>query len=366
MPELARTSALGHVRKLTFFETPFWTAEAQHLAASPYLGNLRELEIGFTDTQIGPDGAVALGRAKSIRQLQKLDVHNHAIYDDGAEALLYSERLATLTDIHLGNNGLTDDTLVALSHAYNLKLKSLDLMRNHLSGLGLAALDGTHLAGLEFLSVQGNVIGHDGAVNLARMPFVASLRDLRVADCGMDDKALAVLLGAAWSQLTELSLTMNRFGSRAVKALTANRSLARLEVLRAARCEIGPTTARGLGRASLPGLHTLWLGANPLGEQGLRALLSGPLVRTVQTLHLDDARLGDNGAEALARSPTVANVRTLWLSKNRITDRGAAALVESPHLANVQSLYMPDNELGKKGREALVKRFGKRVNVGTT
>src|SRR5262249_54527207 len=142
MPELAQTPALGHVRQLTFFETPFWEAEARHLAASPYLSNLRRFEIPFTDTQIGTGGATALAKAKSLRQLRHLDLYNHAIYDEGAEALIYAERLATLTDINFGNNGLTDDTPAALYKAGNLKLTSLDLANNHLSGPGLAALDG--------------------------------------------------------------------------------------------------------------------------------------------------------------------------------------------------------------------------------
>jgi hypothetical protein len=181
----------------------------------------------------------------------------------------------------------------------------------------------------------------------------------------MDDTALAVLLGAKWPQLTELSLTMNHIGPRAVKALAANRSLTKLEILHAARCEITSTTARELGRVSLPGLRTLWLGANPLGARGVRALLSGPLVQSLDTLHLDDTQLDDDGAVALARSRAVANLRSLWLGENGITNRGALALAESPHLEKVQSLYMPENRVGKKGREALVKRFGDRVDLGT-
>ncbi len=365
MPELARSPALEHVRNLTFFETPFWEAEAVAFAASPHLGNLRSFEIPFTDTQIGAGGAVALARAKSIRQLQTLDLYNHAIFDTGAEALIYSERLATLTDLSLGNNGLTDTTTAALSWADGLKLKSLDLMNNHLSGAGLSALDADHLAGLEHLSIQGNPIGHAGAVNLVQMSFAAHLRDLRVADCDMDDKALAVLLGAAWPQLDELSLTMNTFGSKAAKALAANRSLAGLKSLSVTRCGIGPSAARALGRVSLPALQGLYADHNPLGPKGLRALLAGPLVHQLRTLHIGETELGDEGAEILAGSPAVANVRSLWLRENRITDRGAIALAESLHLANVQSLYMPENAIKKKGREALKRRFGKRINIGT-
>jgi uncharacterized protein (TIGR02996 family) len=364
MRALARTPALKHVRKLTFFETPVWEAEAQHLAASPYLGNLRELHIGFTDTAIGPVGAIALARAKSLRQLQKLDIGNHAIYDAGAEALLTSDRFAGLTDVHFGNNGLTRRTLVALSNATHLKLKSLNLMYNHMSGLDLAELCAPHLAELEQLSLLGNDIRH-AATNLARAPFTANMRELSLASCDMGDDALAVVLGAAWPQLTELLLWGNAlFGSRAAAALTENRSLAKLESLSLARCAIGPTQARVLGQASLPALRNLNADNNPLGAKGVRALLAGPLVRPVRTLHLDETDLGDDGAEVLARSSAVANVRWLPLGQNRITNRGALALAESRHLEGVQSLDLGGNKIGKKGRAALTRRFGKRVDLG--
>jgi uncharacterized protein (TIGR02996 family) len=365
MRDLARTAALGHVRNLTFFETPVREAEARHLAASPYLGNLRELHIGFTDTHIGPAGAIALARAKSIRQLQKLDIGDHAIYDAGASAILTSERLATLTDIHLGNNGLSDGILNTLRDAHHLKLKALDLMSNWLTGSGLAGLGAAHLAGLERLSLQRNPIGPTGAGHLASAPFVANLRELALANCNLDDPALAIVLGAAWPQLTELYVGWNAlFGSRAAAALAANRSLARLEELSLGRCAIGPTQAKILGRASLPALRNLNADNNPLGPEGLGALLAGPLVCPVRTLHLTETELGDDGAEVLARSSAVANVRSLWLRQNRITNRGALALAESPHLADVQYLRVPENKIGKKGREALTRRFGKRVDLG--
>lgn len=364
MPELARTPALQNIRKLTFYNTSLRTVEAEQLASSPYLGNLRELDLGDINTTIGPRGAYAIARAKSLKQLRKLDIGNHAISDDGARQLIHAKCLATLTDISMWNNDLTDSTLFSLSQASHLKLTSLDLMDNFLSGSGLAALDGKHLSSLEYLSVSANSIGHDGAVNLARIPFAENLRNLFAGECAMDDKALAVLLSAEWPQLTELNLWDNGFGSHAAKALAANRSPTKLEELSLARCEIGPTAARALGRASLPVLQSLDADNTTLGPKGIRALLAGPLVSTLRTLHLDEAELGDDGAVALAKSPAVANLRWLRLSENHITNRGAVALAESPYLEAVQSLDLSANKIKKKGREALVKRFGKRVDVG--
>ncbi len=364
MPDLARCRALGHVRQLTFFETPLRTREAEQLAASPHLGNLRALEIPFTDTQIGPRGAAALAGAKSLRRLERLDIYNHAVYDEGAGALFRSARLATLTSLHLGNNGLTDEAALALSEAEHLKLTALDLMSNHLSGTGVAALAGAaHLAGLERLSLYGNPLGHAGAAYLAGAPFARRLRALTLSDCGLGDQAVALVCGTALPALADLHVGWNVVGEQAARALAGNGSLARLETLAVGRGGIGPAVARLLGRASLPGLRTLDVARNPLGPDGVRALLAGPLVGPVRHLELESTELGDEGAKAVAVSPAVANVRWLELRDNRITDRGAIALAESPHLDGVQSLDLSNNRIRAKGRSALTRRFGDRAEV---
>ncbi|MCI0701007.1 MAG: TIGR02996 domain-containing protein [Planctomycetia bacterium] len=364
MPEFARCPALGHVRQLTFFETPFWTAEAEEFAQSPYLGNLREFKIPYTDTQIGPRGAAALANAKSLRQLQHLNLYNHAIFDEGAEKLLTSKRLATLTSLDLGNNGLTDETALALYEADHLKLTSLDLMYNHLSRRGMMAFaDSKHLAGLEYLSLQGNPIEYIGARYLAQEPFLSRLQNLRLGDCELDDEGVAVILGAAWPKLTELYLALNVVGKQSAQALAGNRSLGHVETLSVVRCEIGPTVAKLLGRVSLPSLRDLDAAQNPLGPKGVRGLLAGPLVRFCRHLDIGQSELGDEGAEVVARSSALANVKWLDLGNNRITARGAIALAESRHLEGVQLLDLSDNKIGKKGRDALNRRFGDRVRL---
>ena len=95
-PALAACPALAHVRDLTFFETPFRAREAEQFFASPHLSNLRSFDIGFTDPQMGPRGAQALVGCRSLGPLERLDISNHAVYDEGATALLNSERLAGL------------------------------------------------------------------------------------------------------------------------------------------------------------------------------------------------------------------------------------------------------------------------------
>jgi uncharacterized protein (TIGR02996 family) len=364
MPRLARCPALAHVRQLQFFETPFRAAQAEQLARSPQLGNLRELDIGFTDTEIGPRGAQALANAAALRRLEHLDVHNHAIYDEGAAALLRSKHLATLTHLDLGNNGLTDETANILGAVSHLGLVSLELMSNSLTSDGVAVLAGAaHLGALEHLALYDNRIGNAGATHLVTARFAGRLRKLHVANCGLDDQGMAVVFGAALPNLTDLSVTSNVIGERAAWALADNSSLARLAALSVARCGIGRPVAAVLGRVSLPALRTLRAGYNPLGPEGVRPLLAGPLASAVRHLDLEATELGDAGAEVVAGSPVLSSVRWLQLPQNHISDRGAIALAESPHLDEVGSLDLSRNAIGARGKEALTKRFGNRVRL---
>jgi uncharacterized protein (TIGR02996 family) len=365
MPRLARCPALAHVRQLQFFETPFRAAQAEQLARSPHLGNLRELDIGFTDTGIGPRGARALANAASLRRLEHLDVHNHAIYDEGAAALLRSKNLATLTHLDLGHNGLTDETANVLAAVSHLGLVSLELMSNSLTSDGVAALAGAaHLGALEHLSLPDNRMGNAGATHLVTARFAGRLRKLHVADCGLDDQGTAVVFGGAWPNLTDLGVTSNVVGGRAASALVDNSSLARLSTLSVARCGIGRPVAAILGRASLPALRTLRAGYNPLGPEGVRPLLAGPLASVVRHLDFRGTALSDAGAEVVASSPVLSQVRWLELAENHISDRGAIALAESQYLDEVGALDLSRNAIGATGKDALTKRFGDRVRLG--
>jgi uncharacterized protein (TIGR02996 family) len=362
MPELARCPALRHVRRLEFFETPFRTPEAVQFAGSPHLANLRALDLGFTDTQVGPAGATALARARTLTGLEDLNLFNHAVYDEGAEVLFRSRRLATLTALNLGNNGLTDETALALYEVSALKLRCLELMSNHLTGRGVGALaDAAHLAGLERLSLHNNPIGSSGGWRLVQAHFASRLHYLGVYRCDLDDGALAVLFGGSFPNLEEVHAAANTLGQEAARALVANKSLARLRTLSVSRCGIGTETAAMLAQASLQGLRSLHADGNSLGPAGVRALLAGPLVAPIDHLVLNETDLGDEGAFALASSSTVTKLRWLVLDKNHITDRGAVALAESPYLADVQALELGDNEIGPKGKKALNRRFGDRV-----
>lgn len=364
MPRLAQCPALGHVRKLTFFETPFRATEAEAFARSPYLGNLREFEIPFTDTQIGPRGALALANAPTLIRLEHLDLYNHGIGNAGAIALIQAPHLRTLKKFRLGDNDLTDETLVALAHADQLALTSLDLASNPVTGEGVAALGkATHLAGLTHLFLFDSQIGPHEATTFVEARFAPTLQTLHVVRCHFEDQDLATLFGGDFPNLRVFWAGSNFLGERAARALAGNNRLIHLEKLMIDWCGINAKTAKLLATVSLPALRSLEIAYNPLRSTGVRRLLAGPLVRALTRLDLERTELGDVGAKEVARSLNVANVRWLQLGANQITDPGAIALAESPHLEEVQLLDLTENDIGSKGQTALTERFGDRVRI---
>jgi uncharacterized protein (TIGR02996 family) len=361
MPSLRVCPALEHVRRLTFFETPFRAREAEQLFASVHLGNLRSFAIPYTDTQMGPRGAFALADSPSLTALEHLDLFNHAIFDEGAAALLRAKALVPLRELRLGNNGLTDATAFALARASRLdRLASLDLDRNHLTARGVEALcRADHLSGLERLALANNPIGGAGVGALLGADFAGQLRILRLWDCGLDDTDLAALFRSdRLLRLTELNASRNAFGNRSADALGSSGAFRELKTLSLSACGLTPSVAGNLGRAFLPSLCRLTLSGNPLGSEGVRRLLGGALVDPVAWLDLDRTELGDEGAEALAETRGLPNLRLLWLSGNGLTDRGARALADSRSLAGVRSVSLRGNAITDAGKAVLQERFG--------
>lgn len=360
-PALAQCRALSRVQSLTFFG-PFRAAQAVAFFASPYLGNLRELDIGHCDGEMGVRGAQALATAESLTQLEILNVGDHAMLDAGTARMLRNSRLATLRVVNLEDNGLTDETAESLAHAEFLSgLRDLDLSSNRLSSSAAEILCRTqHLSGLQNFSLSKNLIGSSGALQIANANFASTLGALCLDDCDLDNEAMTYLFAAGrFSQLSQWNLSGNRPTAQAFRALARNTALPALRILGLDSCALTPALAGCLGDiGTLSGLRCLNLTENPLMTAGVRNLLAGPLLRSVQDLDLSSCQIGDGGARVLAKSRALAELRSLSLRDNGITDSGAKALMQSDTLAGLRELELDDNALTKSGKASVRARFG--------
>jgi uncharacterized protein (TIGR02996 family) len=287
---LAACPQLAHVCELEFLDPNQLGAEdVRVLAASPYLKNLRALDLGMA--QVGDAGVAALAASPHLAGLTRLDLAYTGLGPAGARALAGSRYLKNLTDLSLLGDPIGDAGAEALAASANLAgLTGLRLSVCGLGPAGVRALTASpHLAGLTRLHLDGNQLGDAGVAALAEGPTPAALRVLYLqdAECGSAG-AKALAAAAKFSQLRKLFFHgRNRIGNAGVRALAASPHLGRLAELRLEPGPLSAAAARALaGSPHLAGLGLLVLDGN-VSEEARRILRAGlgqrvhfPSVRT--------------------------------------------------------------------------------------
>jgi hypothetical protein len=141
------------------------------------------------------------------------------------------------------------------------------------------------------------------------------------------DEGLIYMSMSNWlSQLLVLELGENGLSPPGIRALTENRDFRPQRLL---------------------------LGANPIGDEGVRTLADSPVVSRLTTLFLSDCNVGPEGARALARSPWLGALRYLHLDNNALEDAGAFELARAPWLTRLAGLHVDNCSIGESGRRAL-------------
>ena len=176
------------------------------LAASKALAHLIYLDL--SDNRIGNDGvrALAAGAIRSSASLEHLDLGGNLIGDDGADALAIgappSLKILILCDNRIGSDGVK----VLAEHGELARLEMLDLRRNQIDNVGVAALASAcasgALARLTHLFLNGNRIGDNGVKALASACASGALESLKQLSLGYNhigDDGVAALSSACAS-----------------------------------------------------------------------------------------------------------------------------------------------------------------------
>jgi uncharacterized protein (TIGR02996 family) len=164
-PCLARLTALGahgvpHECRGEFsacepgpdWSAPIGSGGAQALAASPHLGRLTALDLGWNE--IDDAGAQALAACPGLSRLSELDLSGNRVGHAGAQALASSPHLGRLSKLNLAGNFIGYAGARALVRSSQLTcLTGLDLSTNAISPQGLRALAGNPFPAR--LSVRG-------------------------------------------------------------------------------------------------------------------------------------------------------------------------------------------------------------------
>jgi uncharacterized protein (TIGR02996 family) len=278
--------------------------------------------------------------------------------------------------------GLLADRRIAL-------LSSLSIAEGGLGVAGaraLAAALAGPLARLRALSIDGDVIGDEGAAALA--PAVTHLPALRHPEAGIGDRGARALadgeatairtldlaenaIGAAGaaalagsprlSHVTRLDLASNPLGAEGALRVAQGLALPALRELDASWCRLGPEAAALGTSRCLDGLTKLDLCGNAIGDAAFAELLASPYLRRLEELAIGDNALHDESLRALcARADALPALAKLRLENNPITDAGLHALCESrlaPRLRRVG--IWGGHLLSPEGKARYVRTFGK-------
>jgi uncharacterized protein (TIGR02996 family) len=187
---------LGNLRTLNLGNAGLVTVSAiEALLSSGRLPNLSELLLhGTFDNE---DEVVRLAGVPALRQLRKLNLAGCAIAARAARALAASPYLANLRQLHLPGNRIDSAGAVALASSPHLAgLTDLNLFLNRIDAEGVRALaDSPHLARLRILRLSNNPIGSDGLAALADSPHLTRLLHLEVSARDSDLKPLRARFG---------------------------------------------------------------------------------------------------------------------------------------------------------------------------
>ncbi len=330
----------------------------------------RYTALSFSDTLLFNGGAARLARSPHLRQLLHLGLESTHLYDEDLAALCGSGAFPGLTSLDISNGRESQDygldgVRTLASAAFAGTLESLSMERRWLEAEVVSVL--AALPRLHALLLDGGRLGDEGAIELARLPRRWTWLDLRSNEVGVPG-ARALADSEALASVEGLCLGHNPLGDEGVGALVASPRFARLRVLKLSggyggEERPGAVLGRAMRDAPMAGtLEQLDLSGAALGPEGALALAVAPLVRLRQ-LNLSGNAIGDAGVVALAGSAAWGALRWLELSGNGLGDDGALALARSPHLAELQWLNLGRVALSQTAREALRARFGTRVRL---
>ncbi|KNH09638.1 hypothetical protein XU18_0323 [Perkinsela sp. CCAP 1560/4] len=249
-----------------------------------------------------------------MHSLEELDLRDNKLLSDGAKKVLkaLSETCAsTLSTLDMSENMIRDTGVAALSRANLPYIRTLNLIANFITPRGAAALK-------EFLEYNGqnlhklyldnNPLGNEGVRILCHLleEYGHSLEEIHLGDVMLEDagcKWLGKFLHSTSRPLKALNLSVNR---------------------------IGPKGLRTLLRNVQPGMRSLDIGGNPLGDDGT-ATLARLLhkLNAVKVIDMTCTGMGNEGALSLLNALTrCTSYASLHIDGNLIDDHIGVMLVE--------------------------------------
>jgi hypothetical protein len=287
---------------------------AQLLNALRTSERLAQLEV-LTIAGEGFDAAQAAGLGACVR-LRELRVWaSPALGDAGVAALCEALHDAPLEQLLVGSCGVTEVAVIA---AARWRLERLELWHNALSK-GAARLLGVHeaFAGLRVLNIDSAELSGGALAPLLSRRGPQPLRELRCDDQpGLSAASWrAAARGDTARGLETLHASQAKLSAGgAFEGLMEGLDGGRMRTLELSSNGLVSAHALALRDTRLPGLRTLDLNANPIGDAGLEALLAAEWMEGVEVLKVSGCMLSMAAAALLrAQAPRLSALRELHI-----------------------------------------------------
>lgn len=234
---------------------------AERLVGGVDLEHFHGLVVG--SCRLGDAGVGVLSRSRRLFRVVELDVSNNQLSLLGARELARSPYLINVRRLDVScNAGLGDAGLAELARSgHGDTLTHLRACSSHVGQEGAAALMDA-CDGLVRLALSCNLLGDKGVVCIAQSPRAASLESLELSSNGVGVAGVRALSESPHlGRLRVLDLRDNPLGEEALEALASAQSLRRLERLELTLSGVSHRRARKLLQSGkLPRLSELHLG----------------------------------------------------------------------------------------------------------
>ena len=244
------------------------------------------------------------------------------------------DRCTAMFRVHslwLSRNGLKSDVVVRrlVNAPYAGSLVGLHLEENFFTNEHLSILCACdRFERLQGLHIQGNSFGNETLAALGASPFLENLVTLNLGVGWLGADGLRDLLGGAHElNLEHLGLGRNmiRIGDEGAKLIAESKALKNLRSLDLSNNDVGDNGLAALAHTMNFHLESLDL----RNQEGVRYMDHESLARN---------HVGDEGVKALATSPMMKTLESLLLDGNPIEEEGVEALRSSPYLQKFKEL----------------------------
>jgi uncharacterized protein (TIGR02996 family) len=340
-PRLAACPWWSRVRELVITETTRADPViAQHVLSSPYLTNLRSLELDAnTNIERANQNTDFVAACPSFNQLHTLTLQN---WRGDVAKLVKTLDQSKIHTLALSGTGFTAKTLeLLLSSDFAAQAKSVSLKDGNLDADLWSALN----------SKSAKPV-------ITRLNFTNSRANLNLD--------LPTLLNArATANLEELDLSETHSPATTVQQLAHTAFMERATAIGLTRCTLTPKVMKELANTDAPQLRRLTLGETGLGDAGVRAMCKAKWADNITHLDIMRNRLSDKALVAMAKSGRFINVRRIDLRVNSpdldtrrrirtaLGDEGVIALANAPNFARLRALNLYRTRVTPRGIEAL-------------